>query len=229
MKVKRSAKIHRLLFLISHITFFIYCFLFGWTYIILSLLTGLLAYNLSVQLFMHRSISHGHFSFSKTVKKVLCILFSFCNFGSLAVNCAIHTEHHRHSDTEKDPHNFRNIGIWRTLMKDWDSRNLPSPKAYCFYFADETLLYQHRHNLNYAIFSSIFLPFIPVCSFWLINLLFIIAHLEGSPSNIPILFPLMWGEEFHQDHHKYPGRKKLHSFDFMWFLGILFSDRSSSK
>lgn len=229
MKIPRTAKTHRLLFVISHITFILYCFLFGPIYFFVSLLLGLIVYNVSVQLFMHRSMSHGHFSFSPSIRRGLCVLFSLCNFGSLAINCGTHIQHHKFSDTKLDPHNFQILGIWKTLMKDWDKSNFPPFSIYRPYLTDKIVLSQHKNNLNYAVFASIFLPFIPVCSFWLVNLLIIVVHLGSSPVNIPILFPLMWGEEFHKVHHDYPGKKKLHFFDFTYFLGTLLGSNISTK
>jgi fatty-acid desaturase len=229
MKRFRSKGFHGIIFFASHLSFFLQFFLFGYIYLFLGLFAGLLVYNLSAQVFMHRGLAHGHYKFSSGAKKLLSTLFSFCNFGSIAANCAIHQRHHKFSDSAKDPHNFRKLGLWRTAIKDWSGEDLPHPREYAPFLRDKILLHQHRHNPKYAIFASILTPFIPVCSFWLINLLFVAVHTGSSDGNgstainLPCLYPLMWGEEHHAEHHKNPAKRKLHDFDLIYRIGGLFS------
>jgi hypothetical protein len=56
----------------------------------------------------------------------------------------------------------------------------------------------------------------------MLNLIFIVNHLGkgegGSSLNIPLLYPLMWGEEFHSDHHSHPDRRKMHKFDLIYWI-----------
>lgn len=222
MKIPRSKNTHLLIAIVSHVSFLAYSLFLGVNYLVSSLILGLLIYNLTAQLFMHRSVTHGQFSFSSPIVRTFCILFSMCNFGSLAVNCAIHIDHHKFSDTERDPHNFREIGLFRTLVKDWGKELLPSPKTFAKFLKNQEIKKQHFNNVKYAIFASVFVPFLPVVSFWLINLLFIVVHLGVEDQrfvNAPWLFPLMWGEEMHMDHHINPGKKKMHPFDLMYFSG----------
>ena len=233
MRRLRSKEFHKAIFIASHLNFLAQICLFGPYYLAYGFLIGILVYNLSAQMFMHRGLAHGHYRFSSNIKVLFSILFSFCNFGSLPVNCAIHLRHHKFSDSSRDPHNFRKLGLWRTLMKDWDNCDLPRPRECAPFLRDRVLLHQHQQNPKYAIFASIFIPFVPVCSFWLINLLFIITHLGGPDGtgstaiNLPLLYPLMWGEEHHKEHHKSPGRRKLHDFDLIHYMGIAFSTTGS--
>jgi hypothetical protein len=90
---------------------------------------------------------------------------------------------------------------------------------------DENVKNQHYHHMKYAIVSTILFPFIPVASFWLINLLFIVAHLgtdkESRFMNLDLLYPLMWGAEKHRDHHLDISKKKMHNLDLIYYTGRL--------
>lgn len=221
MKLQRSVRLYATLYALSHITFGVYSYVFGYTYMLASLFVGLLSFNIASYAFMHRAVAHNQFQFSRRVKKFLCDLFSMCGFGSLAVSCAVHVEHHKHTDTTLDPHDFRRIGLVRTVFKRWDETFYPPVKSYVRYLRDPEICLQHRNNANFFLLSSLVFPFIPVVSFWMLNLIFIANHLGegegGSALNLPLLYPLMWGEEFHSDHHRHPERKRMHKFDLIYW------------
>jgi fatty-acid desaturase len=222
MKIPRSTRTYQVLSLVAHLAFLGYTWLFGFWYILIGSVFGLVIYNLSAQLFMHRAVAHKQFNFSESVNRVFCALFSMLNFGSLALNCAIHVQHHAYSDTSRDPHNFREIGIFRTLLKEWDKKIVPPSKFYMGYLRNKDFKFQHNNNANYALLASVLCPYLPVVSFWLINLLYIVVHLgpEGDPQlNLNFLYPLMWGEEQHRDHHLNPSKKKMHNFDLIYYVG----------
>jgi hypothetical protein len=88
---------------------------------------------------------------------------------------------------------------------------------------NEEIKKQHYYSMKYSFISTILFPFIPVVSFWMINLLFIITHLGKNNShsaiNVRLLFPLMWGAEMHKDHHDFPTKKKMHTYDIIYYIG----------
>jgi fatty-acid desaturase len=223
IKLPRTKKTYLTFFGISHLFFFAYCYFFGIWYLIISFLIGLTIFNLSAELFMHRTIAHQQFKFSKRINELFCILFSMCNFGSVAANSAIHINHHRFIDTNKDPHNFRYVGVLNTIFKNWNDEHPPSPKLTLKFMRDDVVKKQHYNHMQYSVISTILFPFIPVISFWMINLLFIISHLGKqnpySAINLRLLFPLMWGAEMHKDHHDFPTKKKMHTYDIIYYIG----------
>jgi len=223
IKFPRTKKTYLTLYVISHLLFFAYCYFFGIWYFIISFLIGLTIFNLSAELFMHRTIAHQQFKFSKRINELFCILFSMCNFGSVAANSAIHINHHRFTDTDKDPNNFRYIGVLNTILKNWSKEHTPSPKLMLKFMRDDVAKHQHYNHMQYSFISTILFPFIPVVSFWMINLLFIITHLGKNNShsaiNVRLLFPLMWGAEMHKDHHDFPTKKKMHTYDIIYYIG----------
>lgn len=229
-KISRTKKTYLTLFVISHLLFFAYCYFFGIWYLIISFLIGLTIFNLSAELFMHRTIAHQHFKFSKRVNEIFCILFSMCNFGSVAANSVIHIKHHEFIDTDKDPHNFRYIGVLNVIFKNWNKEYIPSSKLMLKFMRDNVLKKQHYYHMQYSFISTILFPFIPVISFWMINLLFIISHLgkedHYSAINLRLLFPLMWGAEMHKDHHDFPAKNKMHRYDILYYFGNTLNIRS---
>jgi len=223
IKLAEIKEIYLTLYIISHLLFSVYCYFFGIWYFVVSLLLGLTIFNLSAELFMHRTIAHKQFKFSKRINELFCILFSMCNFGSVAANSAIHIKHHKYVDTDKDPHNFRYIGVFNTILKNWNKEHTPSPKLMLKFMRDDVVKKQHYNHMQYSFISTILFPFIPVVSFWAINLLFIISHLGKNNSysaiNVRLLFPLMWGAEMHRDHHDFPTKKQMHMYDIIYYTG----------
>ena len=216
--------IYKLLYFLSHILFFIYCYFFGIWYLICSLFLALVFFNLSSELFFHRTITHNQFNLNSKATKLFCVLFSMCNYGSIIVNSAIHINHHRFSDTKKDPHDFKNIGLLNVITKNLNKEHFPDKKLIVKFVKNQYIRNQHINHIKYSIISVFLFPFIPVSSFWLINLLFIVSHLgkndgKDNSINLPILFPLMWGAEMHKDHHLYPNKKKMHRYDIIYYIG----------
>jgi fatty-acid desaturase len=223
IKLAEIKEIYLTLYIISHLLFSVYCYFFGIWYFVVSLLLGLTIFNLSAELFMHRTIAHKQFKFSKRINELFCILFSMCNFGSVGGNSAIHIKHHKCVDTDKDPHNFRYIGVLNVIFKNWNAEYSPTRKLLLKFMENEEIKKQHYYSMKYSIISAFLFPFIPVVSFWMINLLFIITHLGKNSShsaiNIRLLFPLMWGAEMHKDHHDFPTKKKMHTYDIIYYIG----------
>jgi stearoyl-CoA desaturase (delta-9 desaturase) len=220
---KRTKYTYWLVSILSHLLFVVYCYYFGLSYLIVSLLIGLFVFNVAAELFMHRAISHKQFKFSSGLNNILLVLFSMCNFGSIASNSAIHLTHHKYSDTVKDPHDYKNIGLFNMIVKNWSDDYPINKKILCSFLKDKNIRNQHNNHLKWSLVSAIFFPFIPVASFWLINLLFIISHLgkneENRSINLPILYPLMWGAEMHKDHHKNISKNRMHRYDIIYAIG----------
>lgn len=59
----------------------------------------------------HRLWTHGSFKPTVVMELLLILMFSMADQGSITAWSLTHKQHHRHSDTDKDPHN-RNRGFW---------------------------------------------------------------------------------------------------------------------
>lgn len=223
MKIPRTKKTYQILYAFSHAMYAIYVFIFGFKYLLVTAILGLAAFNLSAELYSHRISAHNHFDIPLYCRIAFDRIFSMCGFGSIAANKEIHIRHHKFSDLPGDPHDFRRIGLLRTVFKEFDQEYLPDKHKMMKYLRVANLRAQQRSNLSYFVFASIVLPFLPVTGFWLINLLYIAVHMgrEGNcrATNVPFLFPLMWGAEYHRDHHFHPSREKMHRFDLIYYIG----------
>jgi len=109
--------------------------------------TGVVGVNVS----LHRYYAHQAFKTTKLKEKILLISSIFTSLGSPAMWCSVHRLHHTTSDTEKDPHNPKRDGIFRTWFTLWEPTRIP--KRYVVPFLNTPLLrFVHRNYflLNYT-------------------------------------------------------------------------------
>ncbi len=219
----------------AHVMLLIQYLLFGWTFVLIALLIGFVIYNLTAGLYMHRVVVHQHFRFSLGWHRLFCRLFSMCNFGSLAMNCAIHLRHHRYPDQPGDPHSYYHLGLRCLLLKQWNRSSLPQSRHLRRFLSNPCIKHQHRNHMSYGIITALLFPSITVSAYWLINLLFVVVHWgpiynssEGRSTDCPILFPLMWGDEMHYRHHKYPAQKRLRHSDLLYIIGCVIEWQSGT-
>lgn len=67
-----------------------------------------------VEAYLHRYCTHRSYELNPYVEKVLAVLAAVVpGTGSPAGWAALHTAHHRYSDTPKDPHSCRHTSFWR--------------------------------------------------------------------------------------------------------------------
>ena len=67
--------------------------------------------GLGVTAGVHRLWTHGSYRPTLFMEALLLLLYSMADQGQVAAWCLTHKAHHRHSDTDQDPHN-RNRGFW---------------------------------------------------------------------------------------------------------------------
>lgn len=150
----------------------------------------------------------------------LCAVFGLT--GSPIAWAAVHREHHRFSDTDKDPHCPERIGF---LKAQWGSMFCPVKVKYVTdLLKDRFLLFIHKHyfkiNMVWALicfliepFAVVYLYLFPAFLLWNMGSFIItLTHMfgyevEGTPDkskNIFFLGYLLWGEGWHANHHKDP-------------------------
>jgi len=136
---------------------------------------------------------------------------------------ASHRMHHRFSDSEKDPHAPRYVGLWRVLTTTWTIPKIPLRYARDLY-SNPRLVFCHKHWLkimiavwiiSFAIHPYFFIGFalIPFIfakvGFGLLNT---VGHNNG-PSNAPWLNIFVAGEGYHKNHHDNQKQVRLHKWD----------------
>lgn len=162
---------------------------------------------------IHLRMAHGKYQNGWLEKFVTVYSCLSGGAGSPLSFAYIHRMHHRHVDTEKDPHSPKHIGNLRVWFLLWQIDKI-NPNYIRDYMIDPFQRWMHRHWLLLQITSLVI--------FWIINpviVVFVISptvvmtlhysgfinvngHWNGRTRNIPeIKFtqPLSWR---HADHHR---------------------------
>jgi stearoyl-CoA desaturase (delta-9 desaturase) len=143
--------------------------------------------------------------------------------GSAIAWVAIHREHHKHSDTEKDPHSPVFKGYWRVHFMSMFVK--PKIKHAVDLIRSPFYKFQHQYyftiNIVYALILFLLDPFaiiyawlVPAALVWNAGSLIVsFSHKEGKATDNALLGLLTFGEGWHKTHHDNWRRKRLHSFD----------------
>ena len=188
---------------------------------------------LGVTITFHRYLAHNSFKFRFKWMEKLCILFgTLGGTGSAIAWVAVHRKHHRHSDTDQDPHTPMN-GVKAFLMPNYDQDvNYRLVKRM---LKDPYLHFMHKHAVKvFAAFylvlfllggwhAVVFLGFIPQAGTSLMSVIISWSTHTTGYKNFAIkdnsrntwwLTILAWGENWHNNHHAKP---RLASFQYRWW------------
>lgn len=209
---------------------------FAFIYLVLS--------GLAITVGYHRLFSHKAYDASPSVRFILSMLGASLFEGSILDWSTDHRDHHRFTDTERDPYNFQrgfwyaHIGWLIILEKDKrDYNNVNDLKA------DPMIVWQDKHFKKIATFMGFILPML-IASLWHDPLggLFIAGALritlnqhftfcinsvchcfgklryddQGSARDHWLTAFFTYGEGYHNFHHKFPVdyRNGIRPFDF---------------
>jgi len=189
---------------------------------------------------LHRLMSHRTFKAPKWFEYLGSLLITLHGSCVSAMSwVALHREHHRHTDTEKDPHSPRFFGYWRVQFRV--SRN-PNFKYITDLARDKVHTFIHSYHwpicLTYAAILYCIDPR-AVIYFWLVPGIFVwhggstTNTLNHSPIgyknypdakdhsvNNPITGILVAGEGWHNNHHYQPWNPRIGhkwwEFDMGW-------------
>ncbi len=136
----------------------VYTHTLAWQTLVLALFFTIMG-GLSITAGYHRLFSHLSY---KTVWpiRLIFLLFGAATFeGSVLEWCTDHRNHHRHTDTEKDPYNIRQ-GFWYAhigwlIRLDTSKRDFSNVEDLQ---ADPLVRFQHRFFVPIAIFMGFVLP-----------------------------------------------------------------------
>lgn len=171
----------------------------------------------------HRLISHKSFESPYWFKLTGMFLGSLGAVGSTIQWTAVHRDHHRHSDTDSDPHN-PNRGILKFLQMQFFSMLVPSGPRYVPDLLRDPLHQKfHKYywliHLTYAVFLFLIDPFaivyaylVPCFILWhVMSALGTFAHntkfgtqplsQKDKSTNLWLLGWLAFGEGWHNNHH----------------------------
>ena len=94
----------------------------SWELLIVSLVFGMLLSAIGINIGFHRYITHNHFTVAKPIEWLFVWLGSMIMVGSPISYAVTHTVHHKHSDTNLDPHGpVRGLkSVWMYFQKTVD-------------------------------------------------------------------------------------------------------------
>lgn len=205
--------------------------------ILLSIISFYLLNIVGVWLTYHRYFSHRSFKFKNSFFEwVFMSIGILSSRGSPLGWAYLHRLHHRHSDTDKDPHSPYQVGfkffdfkhmrnIENQEMQIFLVKDLITPahlfihKYYCLIIGFVIILFA---LINFELFY--FLWVIPVIlTHFTISVFNYFGHINGyrnfdttdNSKNNAWLFPILLGECWHNNHHADPKKEttKIKSFE----------------
>lgn len=171
----------------------------------------------------HRLLSHRSWHCPVWLEYVFVAIETVMLSGSAIAWVAVHREHHKHSDNEKDPHSPEFKGYFYVHFLSMYIK--PKIKYAVDLMRKPFYLFQHKWyftiNAAYAgvlylidPFAVIYAWLIPASLTWHIGSSIIsVSHLGGTPRNNTLHGIISFGEGWHKNHHDNWRRKRLHKLD----------------
>ena len=192
-------------------TFTLYWIITHFSIIDLAVLYGVVLFiHTHTTAFMHRAWAHRAWIPNKWLTIYALILLNLALAGASPAWCAIHREHHRFADTERDPHSPDYKPAWRLVF----FQNMTPDFAYSKDLIQDPV---HRwFQTHYWTIAGVWLIALAIVNvqlflFWcaviglhrfLMNLLNIVGHKNFKPVNSPVLaWFYLQGETWHANHH----------------------------
>jgi len=186
---------------------------------------------------LHRFFSHKSFETSRIVQFFLGIFACLAFQGDPLWWAIMHNRHHKHCDSEKDPHSYIQSGFyyaffgWMVNPINYELNDSDYSNLYPSFLVPELHILSHLHMMPCIVVCSIcnvcigysgmiFYLVIPMIACRLITLLFNIEYhannkgVQGCQSidNDRFLAKLV-GESKHKDHHLHPRRANRPDWD----------------
>jgi stearoyl-CoA desaturase (delta-9 desaturase) len=200
---------------------------FQWSLFLMSLFLYYLIFGFGVSNTLHRSITHRSIEFHPWVELFGKFMAMMGGTGSVISWVMTHRAHHKHSDTELDPHPPHKIS--RTLMGQYPKVEVRGLRRYAnsafnrfthrYYFlilflyacswsllGVEFFFYGFLYPALLTIMASNFVNKYSHSNFFFNYRRF---ETKDTSQNSPIVALLTWGEGWHNTHHRYPGRARF--------------------
>lgn len=219
-------------------------FNFGLTELIVTMIFYILYSCIGLGMMYHRYWTHHSFEFkNKYVKWILTYFGLVTGRGSIIGWVHVHRNHHLYSDTDKDPHmvNMNHLRIFLPALSE--SNDVVNKRVVRDLLVKEQLDINKYYNLIVLIFPMILFVIHPwLCYFawflpvFLTNIVWnsFIYYGHNKPGyqtftdtkdnsvNSWIFSILIFGEGWHNNHHKYPykdtTKEKPHEIDLLAYI-----------
>lgn len=197
------------------------------TWLLLTALCSFVYLNFAQEMYCHRYLCHRAFDMPVWLQRVCAVLSLFNLYGHPIGIAATHATHHKHSDTDRDPHPASSP--WRSWfwMGEKFDKSIDTPTARRL-MRDEFLVFLQKHY--FLIYCSVVIGvcmihakaavyglLVPhVYAFAANGLVTVFCHSRGyrnhdtndkSTNNLGVNALLMFsGIALHNNHHAHPGR-----------------------
>lgn len=189
--------------------------------------------GLGMIMIYHRLLTHRSYQCPKWFEYLMAFITTFSFTGSAITWIAIHRKHHKYADTEKDPHSPDHMGFWRvqffTAFANVEGRYATDLMRNKFY------KWQHKYY-TWIIYSGLLLftlidPMLTIygllfpaaLTLFFGTLVLSWAHKDYQPRTVLWLAMLTFGDAFHDVHHDYPNKYRLHKYDLIgWIIEKVF-------
>lgn len=182
---------------------------------------------MSVNIALHRFISHRSFKTGPIREKFLKYVSIISAFGSPISWSAMHRYHHMHSGSDEDNQSPKNIGYIKAWLTLYDNVRIP-PRILRDVIRDKDAQFIHKHYFRilytYAIILFLINPLLMVfvfslpaaCCYQAAGAFAVIPHSDkfgykvldslndDDSVNSPLASILSWGEGWHNYHHTRP-------------------------
>ena len=112
---------------------------------------------LGITITYHRYYSHNSFKFKNKITEIFCALCGMISCsGSVLGWVGIHRSHHKHSDTQQDPHQAER-GLPSMIVLDY--KYIPSSKMLIDLLKNKFILLSHRYYFVPSVAYCLFLYF----------------------------------------------------------------------
>jgi len=164
---------------------------------------------------LHRYWAHRSFKVNRFWHYVLCFQSVMCGMGSPATYASVHLRHHKHSDTEKDPHSPKYKGrlpVFLGYFFNIYAVDLAYAKRFLVRFPEQKFIHQHYNKFHILYIALLY--FINPILLWPLYFFPVVwAVLFGAIVNVFNHYPeqgvsdkkwieyLLAGEGWHKQHH----------------------------
>lgn len=177
----------------------------------------------------HRLLAHKNWKCPKFLER-LFVLFATIGMTGTAISwVAVHRAHHAYADTQKDPHNPAQRGMfWCHFLSMFAKVEV---KFASHLLRDKFYEFQHKHyftiNAVYALLvfliggpmALVYAWLVPACLLWNAGSSIVsISHRSGKPQADFLLYFLTWGEGYHDKHHASPSSSRFGKWDLGGYL-----------
>lgn len=242
--LRRFGTLGTLPFYLVHVAAVVGVAMLGWSWTGAALAVALYYVRMfGVTAGYHRYFSHRTYRTSRAFQFVLAFLAQTSVQKGVLWWAAHHREHHKHSDTPKDPHSFRDYGFWYSHVGwflSWQTHDTDYSKITDMARYPELRWLNRWYQVPVLVFALglywIGGPFALVWGFFVSTTLLwhgtftinSLSHMVGTrryattddSKNNPVLALVTMGEGWHNNHHYYP--RSVRQGFFWWEYDLTF-------